>query len=147
MIVVVGIDPGATGAIVRMEDGAVAEVRRLKGTPRTEHWSLVAPMSDGAELILIEEVTRGHRLCDSYVGLRTGAQATGVETRTIRPVTWQRAVGAGPSARSTFQDAASYRARKRLLRGRCEALLGEDYGYAADAALIAWVATHHRRMK
>ena len=142
-MIVLGIDPGASGAIVRMVDGTVDAVCKLKGIPRTEHWSRVAPLADGAALILIEEVTLGHRLCDSYVGLRTGAQATGIETRTIRPVAWQRAVGAGPSGTSTFRDGRAYRVRKRLLRDRCVALLGEDYRDAADAALIAWVATQH----
>jgi hypothetical protein len=136
---IIGIDPGRKGAICVRRGGEVVEIVRL--AKWREHGDALADVISrhpDPSLVLLEEVTLGSKLITSYVSIRERARALGLPLRTVRPVAWQRAVGAGPSKRDGYRDAAGGRARKRFLQDHCEAVTGTRYvAEECDAVLIA----------
>lgn len=147
-IVVIGVDPGASGAIAVVDsDERIVSIVRLAGRERHDHGivlgGIVRDQEECAVAVVIEEVTYGSRLCESYGILLGAARAVcaplSIDVHTVTARSWQRAIGAGPTRRAGFYDAAAGRERKRLLAKIAREQWPDDRlpMAACDAPLIA----------
>lgn len=94
--VVVGVDPGLSGAVVRLEEGRLTARRDFKSVDDIA--AAVVALSPGAEAIVIEQVHAmpGEGVCSVWsfafaTGTAVGAAlTTGVPVLRVSPQAWQR---------------------------------------------------------
>lgn len=95
--VVVGVDPGLSGAVVRLEDGQLTVRRDFKSVQ--DITSAVVALSPGADAVVIEQVHAlpGEGVCSVWsfayaTGAAVGAALTlpGVTLLRVTPQAWQK---------------------------------------------------------